>query len=280
MNKFLVITNRKKDSHLELTEQIRYHLTIHGAQCHVFDDYGPEIDLPSAIPEGTECILIIGGDGTILGAARALVETGIPLLGINMGTMGFLADVKPSALAAALNRLLADDYRIEERIMLCADVFRDGKKICHYLALNEIYLMKAGVQTTVGLQIRINDVAFDSYMADGVIVCSPTGSTAYNLSAGGPIINPTCKNFVITPICPHSLTARSVVLSKSDIVSVILESGRNHNDNSAIVCYDGRIGETIHQGDKVVIYRAGVVTPFVKVGEVNFVDILKEKMLR
>ena len=123
-------------------------------------------------------------------------------------------------------------------------------------------------------------MAFDSYMADGVIVCSPTGSTAYNLSAGGPIINPTCKNFVITPICPHSLTARSVVLSKSDIVSVILESGRNHNDNSAIVCYDGRIGETMHQGDKVVIYRAGVVTPFVKVGEVNFVDILKEKMLR
>lgn len=280
MNNFLVITNRKKDQHLELTEQIRYHLTNHGANCHIFDQYGPDIDLPSAIPEGTECILIIGGDGTILGAARALVDTGIPLLGINMGTMGFLADVKPSGLAAALNRLLADDYRIEERIMLCADVFREGKKVCHYLALNEIYLMKAGVQTTVHLQIRINDVTFDSYMADGVIVCSPTGSTAYNLSAGGPIINPTCKNFVITPICPHSLTARSVVLSKSDIVSVILEPGRNHYDNSAIVCYDGRIGETMQQGDRVVIYRAGVVTPFIKVGEVNFVDILKEKMLR
>ncbi len=125
----------------------------------------------------------------------------------------------------------------------------------------------------------INDSIIDCYRADGVIVCTPTGSTGYNLSAGGPIINPTCKNFVITPICPHSLTARSIVLAKEDVVTVEVEQIRSNIKEEAIISFDGREGLSIVPGDQVKIYKSQEVTPFIKATEVSFVQILKEKLL-
>ena len=278
MNNFLIIANKQKDINLEITEQIKHHITRMGAVCNVYDQYNRNVTSID-IPEGTQCILVIGGDGTILAAARMLVGNTIPLLGINLGTLGFLADVNLADLSKTWDLLLKDQYQVENRIMLTAEVYKQGEKAATYIALNDFNINRCGASRVIGLKVGINGSIIDCYRADGVIVCTPTGSTGYNLSAGGPIINPTCKNFVITPICPHSLTARSIVLAKEDVVTVEVEQIRSNIKEEAIISFDGREGLSIVPGDQVKIYKSQEVTPFIKATEVSFVQILKEKLL-
>ena len=278
MNNFFIIANKQKDINLEITEQIRHHISRLGAVCNIYDQYDRDVSSID-IPEGTQCILVIGGDGTILAAARMLVGSNIPLLGINLGTLGFLADVNLADLSKTLDLLLQDQYQVENRIMLTAEVYKQGEKAATYIALNDFNINRFGASRVIGLKLGINGSVIDRYRADGVIVCTPTGSTGYNLSAGGPIINPTCKNFVITPICPHSLTARSIVLAKEDIVTVEVEQIRSNIKEEAIISFDGREGLSLFPGDQVKIYKSQEVTPFIKATEVSFVQILKEKLL-
>ena len=278
MNNFFIIANKQKDINLEITEQIRHHISRLGAVCNIYDQYDRDVSSID-IPEGTQCILVIGGDGTILAAARMLVGSNIPLLGINLGTLGFLADVNLADLSKILDLLLQDQYQVENRIMLTAEVYKQGEKAATYIALNDFNINRFGASRVIGLKVGINGSVIDRYRADGVIVCTPTGSTGYNLSAGGPIINPTCKNFVITPICPHSLTARSIVLAKEDIVTVEVEQIRSNIKEEAIISFDGREGLSLFPGDQVKIYKSQEVTPFIKATEVSFVQILKEKLL-
>ena len=278
MNNFFIIANKQKDINLEITEQIRHHISRLGAVCNIYDQYDRDVSSID-IPEGTQCILVIGGDGTILAAARMLVGSNIPLLGINLGTLGFLADVNLADLSKTLDLLLQDQYQVENRIMLTAEVYKQGEKEATYIALNDFNINRFGASRVIGLKVGINGSVIDRYRADGVIVCTPTGSTGYNLSAGGPIINPTCKNFVITPICPHSLTARSIVLAKEDIVTVEVEQIRSNIKEEAIISFDGREGLSLFPGDQVKIYKSQEVTPFIKATEVSFVQILKEKLL-
>ena len=278
MNNFFIIANKQKDINLEITEQIRHHISRLGAVCNIYDQYDRDVSSID-IPEETQCILVIGGDGTILAAARMLVGSNIPLLGINLGTLGFLADVNLADLSKTLDLLLQDQYQVENRIMLTAEVYKQGKKAATYIALNDFNINRFGASRVIGLKVGINGSVIDRYRADGVIVCTPTGSTGYNLSAGGPIINPSCKNFVITPICPHSLTARSIVLAKEDIVTVEVEQIRSNIKEEAIISFDGREGLSLFPGDQVKIYKSQEVTPFIKATEVSFVQILKEKLL-
>lgn len=278
MNNFFIIANKQKDINLEITEQIRHHISRLGAVCNIYDQYDRDVSSID-IPEGTQCILVIGGDGTILAAARMLVGSNIPLLGINLGTLGFLADVNLADLSKTLDLLLQDQYQVENRIMLTAEVYKQGEKAATYIALNDFNINRFGASRVIGLKVGINGSVIDRYRADGVIVCTPTGSTGYNLSAGGPIINPTCKNFVITPICPHSLTARSIVLAKEDIVTVEVEQIRSNIKEEAIISFDGIEGLSLFPGDQVKIYKSQEVTPFIKATEVSFVQILKEKLL-
>lgn len=278
MNNFFIIANKQKDINLEITEQIRHHISRLGAVCNIYDQYDRDVSSID-IPEETQCILVIGGDGTILAAARMLVGSNIPLLGINLGTLGFLADVNLADLSKTLDLLLQDQYQVENRIMLTAEVYKQGKKAATYIVLNDFNINRFGASRVIGLKVGINGSVIDRYRADGVIVCTPTGSTGYNLSAGGPIINPTCKNFVITPICPHSLTARSIVLAKEDIVTVEVEQIRSNIKEEAIISFDGREGLSLFPGDQVKIYKSQEVTPFIKATEVSFVQILKEKLL-
>ena len=163
--------------------------------------------------------------------------------------------------------------------MLTAEVYKQGEKAATYIALNDFNINRFGASRVIGLKVDINGSVIDRYRADGVIVCTPTGSTGYNLSAGGPIINPTCKNFVITPICPHSLTARSIVLAKEDVVTVEVEQIRSNIKEEAIISFDGREGLSLFPRDQVKIYKSQEVTPFIKATEVSFVQILKEKLL-
>ena len=279
MKQFLIITNRKKDNDLSLSGSVQSLLESRGATCNIHHTYRKDDTDPLEVPEGTECILVIGGDGTILNAASRLIGKNIPLLGINRGTLGFLADIDVHELEMAIDELLLDHYKLEKRIMLRADVYRDGKRIRTYKVLNDVVVSRADFGRVVGLSVKINGALSDSYRGDGVIVCTPTGATGYNLSAGGPIINPTCKNFVITPICPHSLAARSVVLSKEDKVTIEVEDRRGTKTEQAVVSFDGKEGVHIRVGDEVRICRAREVTPFIRTREVSFTRILKEKLI-
>ncbi len=279
MKQFLVIANKEKDIDLKTTNDICSHLESRGAVCYKHHKYSKNKIVPIDVPEGTECILVIGGDGTILNAATTLMGKNIPLLGINLGTLGFLAEVGTKDLHQTLDHLLADDYQIENRTMLSCDVFRDGEKIETYNALNDIVLSKNGYNGVIGINVAINETEIESYSADGLIICTPTGSTAYNLAAGGPIINPTCKNFVLTPVCPHSLTTRSVVLAKDDVVKIkILDQSAGRDTLDPMVVYDGRRGLDVHPGDLIRVCKAEEVTPFIKMTKISFAKILKDKM--
>ncbi|MCD8021330.1 MAG: NAD(+)/NADH kinase [Clostridiales bacterium] len=279
MKNFLLIPNRQKDVGLVLTRSIRDALRWRGAICHIYDEYHVNDTSPIKVPKNTECILVIGGDGTILAAAGRLVGKNIPLLGINLGTMGFLADVDLNDLPEMIQSLVDDKYELERRIMLRAEICRAGQCLYTFTALNDFVINRSGFSKVIGLAVRINGTLIEQYRADGVIICTPTGSTGYNLSAGGPIINPTCKNFVLTPICPHSLAMRSVVLAKEDIVTIEMENVRPDQKEEAMVSPDGKDGMMIRPGDQVKVYKAEEVTPFIKMKEVSFVKILKEKLL-
>ncbi|MDO5146781.1 MAG: NAD(+)/NADH kinase [Eubacteriales bacterium] len=279
MKNFLLIPNKQKDKELTLTGYIKGELEARGAVCHVCDEYRPYDPSPLRVPEHTECILVIGGDGTILEAAGRLVGQNIPLLGVNLGTMGFLADVDLNELPDAIEDLINDKYKLERRIMLRAEVYKQGKLVSSLHALNDFVISRQISSRVIGLSVKINGAPIERYHADGVILCTPTGSTGYNLSAGGPIINPTCKNFVLTPICPHSLATRSVVLAKGDEVILKLENIRHGQREEAAISADGREGIPMEPGDWVRIYKSEEVTPLIKMKEVSFVTILKDKLL-
>ena len=191
MDRFYIITNSDKDSNLAITGKITEYLKAHGRSCEVQQaerkhegDY--HYTDPSKIPDDTQCIIVLGGDGTLLQAARDVVHKEIPLLGINLGHLGFLAEVDQTSLYSSLDQLMADDYEVEERMMLEGRVYRGKELIGDDIALNDIVIGRDGHLRVVRFKNYVNDVYLNSYNADGIIISTPTGSTGYSLSAGGP----------------------------------------------------------------------------------------------
>ena len=205
MDKFYIITNSDKDKDLEFTGQIVEYLKANGRKCMVQQaerkqEGAYHYTNPALIPEDTECILVLGGDGTLLQAARDVVHREIPMLGVNLGTLGFLAEVDKQSVYSALDKLMEDDYEIEERMMLTGTVWRDGKIIGRDVALNDIVIGRDGHLRVVRFKNYVNDVYLNSYNADGIIISTPTGSTGYSLSCGGPIVAPNGSMTLMTPI--------------------------------------------------------------------------------
>ena len=199
MDRFYIIPNSAKDPELTFSNRIIAYLEKHGARCHVQKITekmeGPyHYTDPDGIPQDTQCIIVLGGDGTLLQAARDVVHLDIPLLGINLGNLGFLAEVNQTSLYSALDQLMADDYEVEERMMLEGRVYRGRKLIGQDIALNDIVIGRDGHLRVVRFKNYVNDVYLNSYNADGIIISTPTGSTGYSLSAGGPIVSPNCRH--------------------------------------------------------------------------------------
>lgn len=287
MDKFYIITNREKDENLVTTRRIYEYLTSRGKACTVreYQGHGPA-EVQEAyrytnadwIPEGTECILVLGGDGTLIQAARDTVDKNIPLLGVNLGTLGYLAEIEKTGVIDALDSLLLDDYSIEPRMMLEGSIVRAGQESDHNLALNDIVVNRAGALRVVDFEIYVNGQLLNQYAADGVIVSTPTGSTGYSLSAGGPIISPMASMIVVTPICPHTLTARSVVLSGEDKVSIRLGAGRSDRPKEVVATFDGEFSVPVALGDSVEIQRSLRTTKILKISNISFLEVLRNKM--
>ena len=183
----------------------------------------------SEIPAETECILVLGGDGTLIEAARDTIELDIPLLGINLGALGFLAEVEKANIEHALGLLIQDEYQIENRMMLNGQIYRGAECIESSHALNDIVITRSGSLQIIHFHIYVNGQFLKGYDADGVIVSTPTGSTGYSMSAGGPIVEPKAKLIVVTPICPHTLSTRSIVFSAEDEIVIEMIAGKKGN---------------------------------------------------
>lgn len=283
MKHFYIITNRHKDPELKVTNRVKTYLERHGGECVV------QVKEPgtlreeactngSWLPENTECMLVLGGDGTMLQAARDTVEKRIPILGINLGTVGYLAEIELPGIEAALERLLNDEYELEERMMLIGIVKREGKEPTEDWALNDIAITRSGSLQIIKYSIYVNDLFLYSYSADGVMVSTPTGSTGYNLSAGGPIVEPKAKLLLITPICPHTLNTRSIVLSADDRITIEIDAGREGEKLEVEANFDGSHKMTLQTGDRIEIKQSEKKTDIVKLSNVSFLEVLHKKM--
>ena len=243
MKHFYVITNAQKDPTHKVAQRIREYLqsrnvtcTIQGEEEHPFGSY--KSTNPEKVPEDVDCVLVLGGDGTVLRAARDLVERHLPLFGVNLGTLGYLAEVDQEHVEEALDHLILDEYITEDHMMLKGVVWQEGREILSDVSLNDIVIARSGKIRVMDFKIYVNDRFLNDYSADGIIISTPTGSTGYNLSAGGPIVSPAASLILITPIAPHTLNARSVILPDTANVKVVI-GRRKESEEVAEVSFDG-----------------------------------------
>jgi len=219
--------------------------------------------------------VVVGGDGTLLAAARVLGDRQVPILAINYGGLGFLTEVTMDEMYPALERVLSGDFAIEERMMIDPTVSRGNKSLATYRALNDVVINRGTLSRIIELEARVNGDQVSLFRSDGLIVATPTGSTAYNLSAGGPIIFPTMSAIVLTPICSHTLTNRPIVLSADVQIEVILQSSQ---EEEVHVTVDGQVGQKMQPGDALTIVKSKVSVKLVAPGDKNYFDVLRGKL--
>ena len=289
MNHFYIITNKPKDVNLKITGEVVSFLETHGKQCTVcVQDRSQKNNADGvctdsctreeSVPKDADCILVLGGDGTLLQAAVDCMDLDIPLLGINLGTLGFMAEVEKTNIEHALQALIDGDYEVEERMMLDGQIYHDGEKTQELHALNDIVLTRSGSLRIVAYDIYVNGQFLNSYSADGVIVSTPTGSTGYNMSAGGPIVEPKAKMLLLTPICPHKVGVRSIVLSADDLIEIRVTDGRNGGIQKMEVNFDGSDTKPLSTGDSIRICQSTRVTKFIRLSKVSFLEVLHKKL--
>ena len=282
MEHIFIITNEHKDPGLVVTEQIQDFLTGHGKKCTVQIKQKESVKGgytdSEGIPEDVDCVLVLGGDGTMLQAARDTIDRNLPLLGVNLGTLGYLAEVEKSNLESALSHLINEEFYIEERMMLTGRIMKDGQWLSDEYALNDIALTRKGPLQIIHFDITVNGQFLKEYGADGILVATPTGSTGYNLSAGGPIVEPGARIILMTPICPHTLHSRSIVLSSEDEIGISVGEDREGRQQVVEVAFDGGHNVELSTGDKIVIKRSEKVTRIIRLKKVSFLEILHKKM--
>lgn len=285
MRHFYLITNAIKDPDLAMTHTVADYLVAHGCEAVVegVNDDGSVRDAAyrqAHITADIDCVLVLGGDGTVLQAAGDVLEQQLPILGINLGTMGYLAEVERGDWQAAIDQLIRGDYEIQERMMLEGILILDDGRTAQgpYHALNDVVFTRSGPMRTLNYEIAVNHRELASYHADGVILATPTGSTAYNLSAGGPIVEPGAQMILLTPICPHTLNTRSIVLAPSDRVRIGIGQAVGDSEPAAEVNFDGRESHMLQCGDRVEIHRSDKVTRLVRLREQSFLETLRRKL--
>lgn len=276
----MIITNEAKDEGLKVTDYIRRYLESHGKDCSVrLVNHGEETigDIQGDFGK-TDCVLVLGGDGTLLRAAVELPKGNIPLLGVNLGMLGYLAEVDAGNLEETLRRLMEGEYERERRMMLQGEVLQEGQKALIRHALNDIVVARAGSLQIIRLKLYVNGQLLNEYQADGIIVSTPTGSTGYNMSAGGPIVEPCARLIVLTPICPHTPGARSIVLASEDTVVIEIAEGKQGQVQEVEASFDGSRQITLKTGDRIVIRRSEQETEIIKMSKVSFLETLHKKM--
>jgi NAD+ kinase len=226
------------------------------------------------VPEGCDLVMVLGGDGTLLSAARAIGRRETPLFPVNLGSLGFLTAITIEELYPELERAFRGEHRIAKRRLLATEVVRGEKVVAAYEALNDAVLTKASIARMIDLDAHVDEQFVCAYKADGLIISTPTGSTAYSLSAGGPIIFPSVPAICITPICPHMLTNRPVLVPETSVIRVISRSP----DGSVFLTIDGQVGNPIREGDTLVCRSSDYTLRLVRPPHMMFFDVLRQKL--
>lgn len=280
MKHFHLIANEVKDPEGFYTRKITAYLEARGAVVDCTENKIPSAGYCQSEADRrdeADCILVLGGDGTLLRAARNMIDRDIPLIGINLGTLGYLAEVEIASIEEALDKLLADAFTREERMMLAGQVQRQDMTEENF-ALNDIVISRCGSLQVLTFQIYVNGQFLNSYSADGMIVATPTGSTGYNMSAGGPIVEPGARLLLMTPICPHTLNTRSIVLAPDDEIRIEIPEGKDGRMQTVEANYDGSHKTRLQTGESIVIRRADKTTGILKLNTESFLAVLHKKM--
>ncbi len=280
MNRFFILTNEQKDPQGVFTEELAAYIREKGGSCVTYFSKGNETEknLFRVIPSDTQCVLCIGGDGTFIRTARELVELQIPLIGIQQGHMGYLCEIDGQEAKKAIDAMLSDRGLIEERMLLSGFCTKKEEPYPQQLALNDFVIHRSGKMQLIHFIVKVNGNYLTTYGADGVIVATPTGSTAYNLSAAGPIVDPQAELLLITPICPHTPNARSIVLGKKDEITIEIGSRSIDRDEEVEVSVDGDTVLKLGVGDSLTVKRAPLHSKIYKISEMSFLEILRKKM--
>lgn len=280
MNSFLLITNNQKDKDLSVTNSVcDYLMKEKGKQVKTFVPESRDYDISEEHLTGVDCVIVLGGDGTILRVAKKIVKSNLPILGVNMGHLGYLADVEKSNVFSALDALCDGKYTTQNRMMLSGKVIRGEQEICCLDALNDIVITRGGSMQILNFEVRVNDKMLKAYRADGMILATPTGSTAYNLSSGGPIVEPGADMTLLTPIAPHTMLSRSIVLQAEAEIEVTILPPHDLNVEQLIeVYFDGIERVKLEVGDKVEVTKSEMTTTLIRISSASFLETLYEKM--
>jgi NAD+ kinase len=227
------------------------------------------------IPRSVNWVIVLGGDGTLLGAARKVGHFGSPILGVNLGGLGFLTEIPLEGLIPAIELMIEDRLETESRVMLETKILRNRKEVCRFQVLNDVVINKSTLARIIDLDVTINNEFLTTFRADGLIISTPTGSTAYNLAAGGPILYPTMETFILTPICPFTLTNRPIILPDSGIVEIKMGKA---SEGSVVVTFDGQVGFELCCGDIVIIGTSQKKIRLLKPPDHSYFEILRTKL--
>jgi NAD+ kinase len=229
----------------------------------------------SCFPELAELVVVLGGDGTLISAARLIGGRNIPILGVNLGSLGFLTEITVDELYPLLTDCLKGDFKVSDRMMLDCSVERGGVEIACHQVLNDVVINKGALARIVDLDTRVDGHHLTTFKADGLIISTPTGSTGYSLSAGGPIIHPSLNCLAITPICPHTLTNRPIVVADESLISIMVSS---RDDEDVYLTLDGQVGVELKSGDLIHVRRAQYSSHLVMSKKRNFFEVLRTKL--
>lgn len=280
MKSVAIILNPEKQDAVRLAAELAPWFGEHSVRVMVEHDAATAMDALSLSRDEAELVkadfaLVMGGDGTLLRASRIMAPAGVPMLAVRFGSFGFMADVEPSGAREALENVLQGKHRIDERMMIQAAVLRGGKKVSSSAALNDAVIAKGPLARMLRLDTHVSGKYISTYSADGLIVATPTGSTAYSLSAGGPLVMPGLKTIIITPICPHTLNARSLMISSEDTVEVTVEGEQGH---VVMLTIDGQLGVPLEPRDQVSVREADFRAKLITFGPTTFYEKLQTRL--
>ncbi|MDU0939066.1 MAG: NAD(+)/NADH kinase [Clostridiales bacterium] len=280
--KFYLLANQMKDPDGSITKKVGDYLGSLGMEyaIHPRDDNSLKgtrylYSNPDDVPEGTDCIIAMGGDGTILQASRDLHALQIPILGVNIGTLGFLTDATMETIFESIDKFIANEYELDTRMMIYGQVYRGQEMVYENFALNDIVITRSGGLKVIDFDISVNNEFLNSYVADGVIIATATGSTAYSMSAGGPLIQPKAKMLMITPICPHTVTSRSILLDYEDEINIEMTDKKRLGEERTLA-YDGETSCPLKPGDRIVIRRFHESAIFIKTNKISFLQKIRQ----
>lgn len=281
MKHFYIIVNPRRDQQLKLTKEIYHFILEHGGTCGYQENREEEGMLfdGDRIPGETECILVVGGDGTLLRAARNMAGRNVPLIGINTGHVGYLCELEEDMAIQGIRQLLeGEEYVVEQRMLLEGVCVRKDETGTARIALNDIVIHRCGILQVMDIVISVNGEYLNTYSADGIIIATPTGSTAYSMSAGGPIVDPKAELLVVTPISPHTLNAKSIVLSAEDEITIEVRARNQGQDENVEVSFDGAPIGTLRAGEQIVVRKSQAHTRILKLSRLSFLERLRKKL--